>query len=210
MHLVLLGRLINTIKHIFEIELRKLEDMNRIHYKTLFLSLVAVIVLGSCGKDDPPVIITPAIETITTFRLLMFPDLDKPFQISYRDTDGSGPRDPIIVTDEGVANTGYSSELTLLDESIVPEKDINSEILAESVNYQIFYVGNGIDFTLDYEDEDVNGNPIGLKTRITFGDAADGSMTIIVRYNPTKNSSNNPTSAGGTTIAEVTIPLKIE
>lgn len=185
-------------------------DMNKLDFKTILLSLVAIVVLNSCGKDDPPVIVTPSIDTITTFRLLMFPDLDKPFQISYRDIDGDGPIDPIIVTDEGAANTGYRSELTLLDETVVPENDINAEILAESVNYQVFYVGNGIDFTLDYEDEDANGDPIGLKTRITFGDAADGSMTIIVRSNPTKNFSNDPNQAGGTTVAEVTIPLKIE
>jgi len=87
---------------------------------------------------------------------------------------------------------------------------INDFINSNSAPYQVFFVGNGIDLAVEYSDEDINGNPIGLDTQITTGDPAEGSITIILRANPIKNNSNNPVAAGGETIGEVTIPLVIE
>lgn len=172
--------------------------------------LIALITVG-CEKEETPVIpMGETLEQVTTWRMLMFSNQIQPTQLSSRDLDGDGPDEPVISGGRAAANTVFRGQIELFDETMFPELEVNEFILNNSASYQLFFVGNGIDLTVTYSDEDINGNPIGLDTQITTGDPAEGSITIILRANPTKNSSNNPTAAGGETVGEVTIPLTIE
>lgn len=186
--------------------------MKNLNYSGLVVLLLLASVFIGCEKDMEPVEqIDNTLQQVTTWRMLMFSDAIQPTQLSYRDLDADGPDDPITISGgTAAANSVFRTQLELFDETMFPQLDVNAFIKNNSATYQVFYVGNGIDITVVADDEDVNGNPMGLLTDVTTGDPGVGSVTIILRSNPSKNSSNNPVSAGGQTIGEVTIPLTIE
>ena len=65
-----------------------------------------------------------------------------------------------------------------------------------------------------YEDEDGDGNPIGLETTMITGDPSTGTLTVILRHEPDKNadgvSDGDITNAGGETDIEVDFPVVIK
>jgi len=65
-----------------------------------------------------------------------------------------------------------------------------------------------------YDDKDANGNPVGLSSILTTGDAASGSITITLRHEPAKSASGvsngDITNAGGETDIEVIFPINVQ
>jgi hypothetical protein len=188
----------------------------------LLLSLVCfslIPLLTGCNDDDPD----PANENelITTLTLsLQKIQQDgvaietEPVLFSWRDADGPGPGVPVVDDVILDANATYEMVITVLDESKTPAEDISDEIRDEDEDHQFFFLTSGIEATIQYDDADGNGNPVGLKNLLETGAAGVGSLDIILRHEPNKEaagvSDGNPANAGGETDIEVSFSVTIQ
>jgi hypothetical protein len=141
--------------------------------------------------------------------------------VTWSDPDGEGVADgaadgPIDLT----SGVEYDLEITLAN--TIEGEDITVEIEEEGEEHQFFFafttdifsdptgdgnIDNGAD-ALNYNDEDVNGLPIGLSTRWTTGDATSttGEFRIVLKHQPEMKSATSDASTGGT---DVDIPFEI-
>jgi hypothetical protein len=178
----------------------------------LFLSLFLIVFLTGCDDDDDPIIeneeevITRVVWTLTPTDVN-----NETVTLSFVDTDGDGGNAPVISsTGTFAANATYDGAVTFANE----EEQITPEIVEEDDEHQIFYVFAGAaSLSAVYADSDGDGNPIGLLTTVTTGDASTGTAQIILRHEPMKGSSatiDNPAAAGGETDVEVTFDVTIQ
>lgn len=187
--------------------------------KTNFILAAAaasILFMGSCKKDTPADPVIPnEEEVITTLTYTLTPaNGDSAVVLTFQDLDGDGGNDPIITGGTLNANTVYSGELTLLNELETPAGNITEEIEEEALAHQFFFQPTSVDATVTYADMDSNGNPIGLSTALSSGAASSGTITIILRHEPSKDaagvSSGDITNAGGETDIEVTFDLDVQ
>ena len=179
-----------------------------------FLPLFAfslVVFFASCDDDDP--IIDNEEEVITRLVWTLTPDdaANETVTYSFVDTDGDGGNDPVVSsTGTLVANASYAGSVTFANE----DEQITPEVMEEDDEHQVFYVVDGtLNLTPAYDDMDGDGNPLGLQTTVTTGDASFGNFTIILRHEPMKDAAatiGNPAAAGGETDIEVTFGTAIK
>ena len=175
------------------------------------------LAFSSCKKDkltDP--VIPNEQEIITTLLFTLRPTgggVD--IVMSFIDMDGDGPLAPLVsVSDSLMANTQYTASLVLLNETVNPADSINSEILAEAEEHQFFFIPQGVDVNVAYDDSDLDGMPIGLSTILDTGAPSTGSLTIVLRHLPVKTATGvaqgDITNAGGETDIEASFDVVIE
>ncbi len=179
--------------------------------KPSFVSLLAILVLASCG-DDEPVEPPHEEELITTLNVIFTPETGSAVTLKYYDEDGGdGPKSPQVTGGTLAANTSYTVTLELLNESESPAEDITEEIEKEAEEHQFFFVVSAnLNLTHNaYTDKDANQKPIGLENTFTTGDASSGTLKVILRHEPNKAAegvaSGDITNAGGETDIE-TVP----
>ncbi len=180
---------------------------------SLLALLSILLLLSSCGKDDP--IIPNEEELITTLNLTLTPDgSGNSILLSFQDLDGDGGVAPIIRTSALQANTSYNATVEFLNEQESPAEDITLEVVEEGDEHQVFYSSSIPGVTVMYSDEDDMGNPVGISTVIETGDAGSGQLTITLRHEPSKTadgvSDGDITNAGGETDIEVTFDIDVE
>ncbi len=192
---------------------------------TVALVVTAMLYLTSCG-DDPEKENAP--ELITKITLTFSPaGGGDPIIVNAVDPDGEGPQDlaaegPIELV-EGVT---YILSITLFNDLLAPGEegyDLTEEILEEADEHQFFFgfsndvfsspTGSGniapSTGSINYEDEDANGLPVGLVTRWTTGAAqSDKFFRVMLKHLPEIKSATS-TSADGETDADVTFTLNI-
>jgi hypothetical protein len=179
----------------------------------LYILPLFVLTLISCDPDDPDPVNEE--EVITTLTYTLQPTAGgSPVVFSFRDIDGDGGLDPMISAGSLAANTEYNGSVTLLNETEDPAEDITEEVREEDDEHQLFYVISGANANIIYLDQDGDGNPLGLMTRLTTGEASTGTITVILRHEPDKSvlgaDPNDPVLAGGETDIEVTFNLDIQ
>ena len=187
--------------------------MERISLITL--TLFSLLFFAACDNDDPD---DPEVEeeVITTLILTLTPPSgNNPITLSFTDEDGDGGNVPVISTDTLAPNVTYSGVITLLNESISPAENIGDEVSEDAEEHQFFFdTSDGLNAIVSYEDEDADGNPVGLETTVTTGDASTGTLTVILRHEPSKDNDNvsdgDITNAGGETDIEVDFPVIID
>lgn len=191
----------------------------RTNLKYLSIVLIAATSITGCKKDgdDPivPPLPTNEEELITTLRLHFRSANDvEHFQFAFIDLDGDGGNAPLFATDTLSADSIYTVEIEVLDESGTTVDDITAEILAEDEDHQFFFQVTGVNTTVGYSDADSNGNPIGISTAWNVGAAGSGSVTVTLIHEPDKEatgvSGGDITNAGGETDIEISFPLVIE
>lgn len=181
---------------------------------TLAFSLIAIsILMTSCDKDDP--IIPNEEELITTLNYTLTPDGGgDAITLSFQDLDGDGPDAPTLTGANLLANQTYTGELDLLNESESPAESITDEIREEDDEHQFFFQSTVAGLSVAYADMDADGNPVGLSSTLTTGDAGSGNLTIILRHEPVKSaenvSSGDITNADGETDIEVTFAVEVQ
>ena len=179
----------------------------------LYILPLFVLTLVSCDPDDPDDVNEE--EVITTLTYSLQPTAGgAAVEFSFVDIDGDGGMDPVITSGSLAANTEYNGSITLLNETEDPAEDITEEVQEEDDEHQLFYVVSRADATVTYLDQDGDGNPLGVLTRLTTGAAGQGSLTVILRHEPDKTAegvaAGDPTNAGGETDIEVTFNLDIQ
>lgn len=172
-----------------------------------------LLLLSGCNNEDEDPIIENEEELITTV-VLTFSNDDGAFTAEWKDEDGDGAMDPVV--DDIMLETGktYNVTLKLLNESVTPAENITEEVEEEAGEHQFFFVvSNGLDLAVAYDDEDADGNPVGLTNTFTAGEAGTGTLTVILRHEPNKTAGGvadgDPANAGGETDIETTPPFNI-
>ena len=124
----------------------------------MFSAILASLFIA-CEKDDP--IIPNEEELITTLEYTLKPEGGgDDILFSFKDIDGDGGDEPIILTSPLAANTTYTGTLNLLNESETPAESITEEILEEDEDHQFFFQTDVEGVDVAYNDQDENGNPV--------------------------------------------------
>ena len=181
--------------------------------KSLFLLTAVLLLITSCSKDDPEV--PNEEEIITTLNYVLTPTSGGiPVSMTFQDLDGDGGNPPSITGGTLATNTTYNGTLTLLNETATPVEDITEEIEEEGVEHQFFFSSSLATLSVNYNDVDMNNNPVGLTTVVQTGAPVTGDLTITLRHEPNKNAagviSGDITNAGGETDIEVTFPISVQ
>jgi hypothetical protein len=192
-----------------------------------FLAIVLLGLITSCSNEDPVKQDVP--EFISSVKLIFVPvGVGGVITATATDPDGLGSAD-IEVTGpiHLVKNVSYTLTFEILNNLAAPtdpEYDIDDEIEKEGDEHQFFFAwtnnvfsnpaGNGnIDNRGDlvnYNDEDVNGLPIGLSTTWTATDVAStGTFRLLLKHQPDLKS-NTSTSSDGETDITLTFDVTVE
>lgn len=172
-------------------------------YFLLFMA-VTTFIFSACHKDDHD----DEEELITTVSLKFTSAAGAILTYAWRDLDGEGGNAPVIPNIVLTANTTYTVEMELLNESVNPADDITAEIQEESNDHLFIYNVNTTGLSIVITDKDGNNRDLGLKSTWTTGDQANGNINIVLKHNPDKTASN-PAATGSTDI-DVTFPVVIE
>lgn len=194
----------------------------------LIAILFASLTIASCGNDDDAPAEENELEVITDVKLIFTNTADATDVVmaSAQDPDGVGIEE-LEVLDEITlrGNTQYTltfEVLNALDPNDV--EDITEEILEEAAEHQFFFsftdgafsspTGDGnVDTAsdpLNYNDEDENGNPVGLSTSWTTPIAGStGTFTARLQHQPDIKTGTTGASDGDTDF-NLTFVLNIE
>lgn len=159
-------------------------------------------------------------ELITTVELLLTGASgdEQLFVWSDPELDGDPEVDPLVLG-EGV----YGIRVFFLNEAEDPAEDITVEVADESDEHQVFYTGAEALLDYVYEDEDDNGDPVGLLGTLTTLGPGEGALTVTLRHLPPQNdqvvkgpglaevvAESGFAAIGGDTDASVTFPVTVE
>ncbi|MFD2201109.1 hypothetical protein [Shivajiella indica] len=198
--------------------------MKNFNIKPLLLLFAIVFVFSSCSSDDP---VPENEEELITDVTLIFTELDENNNpigtpLEFKASDSQGLELGSSPTIETIAlNTGkkYLLEIELFNS--VENEDITEEILEEADEHQFFFLGTAFIsspvLTYTYDDEDLNGNPVGLRGFVQVSPAPgfnNAQFRLILRHDLNKDftGANNPNwenfvQAGGETDLDITFPL---
>lgn len=189
-------------------------NKHMIRVKSMIFSLAMIGMLFMACNDDDPVIQNEE-EVITTLTYTLSPSgggADLVF--SFLDLDGDGGVAPTILGGTLQPNEEYTATITAKNQQAVPEEDITAEILEEAVDHQFFFQSTVSDIVVEYDDQDENGQPLGIKTKVKTGSTASGTLTITLRHEPNKTAAGvangEIANAGGETDIEVVFPINVE
>lgn len=180
---------------------------------SLLITLFSTILIFTACKKDPEEVVDE--EVITTLTYTLTPDSGgTPVILSFRDLDGDEGNAPTITGGTLAANETYSGVMDLLNESETPAEEVTEEIEEDDDHHQFFFQSTVSGLNVSYDDEDEDGNPVGLKTNLATGAAGSGTLTIILRHEPDKSASGvadgNIENAGGETDIEVEFDIDVQ
>ena len=179
--------------------------------KFLAAFVIASLVFVSCSNDDETPEEVNEEEVITTMTITLQPTGGTAITLQTRDLDGDGPNAPVItVSGNLAANTTYSGSIELLNETETPAEDVTEEVEEEDDEHQFFFVTTGNIASVDYTDQDGDGNPVGLSFELTTGDAGNATLAVTLRHEPTKPNDGTLSDAGGETDITETFNITIE
>lgn len=197
------------IFYIFE----KKTNMNK--HAVFYLGLIlGLLLVSSCRPEEPEV--ENEEELITTVIYTLTPTLNPGSSITliYEDLDGDGEMEAEITGGTLDAAEVYTGVLTLSNEAESPAEDITEEIMEEDAEHQFFFETDVPGLAISYEDEDGNGFPVGLSTRILPTLAGSGNLTIILKHEPEKDaegvSDGLVANSGGSTDINISIPITVQ
>ena len=164
-----------------------------------FLALLTVGLLTlSCSDDDDNPVAVDEEEVITTMTITLT-EGSNTVTLETKDLDGDGPDAPVITTGNLTANTTYTGAIVLLNETETPPENITLEVAEEDDEHQFFFDASGAVTSVTYNDEDGDGNPLGLSFTLSTGDAGTGALRVTLRHEPKKPNDGTLADAGGET-----------
>ena len=187
-------------------DVRFLDSFTRI----LFASglLLPAFFFQACDRDDPSPVNEE--EVITTLNVALVPEGGGvPINLKFYDADGEhGSIAPVISASGALAaSTHYAVAIELLNETVSPVEDISQEV-AEEANDHLFCFNVDGDVSVQYEDEDENGMPLGLITSWVTGSAGEATVAITLRHQSGTKTGACPGT--GETDVEVAFDLLVE
>lgn len=184
-------------------------------FRISVLAIAAMLSFASCSSDDDAPVPVNEEEVITTVTATFTPMAGgSTITLTSRDLDGDGPNAPVVTASGNfVAGITYHGSIVFLNELNNPAENITDEIEEEGDEHQIFYQQNGLGSFI-YDDEDMNGNPVGLHFTYTAATTPiTGNLTVTLRHEPNKAgegvAAGSIANAGGSTDAEVTFAVTV-
>lgn len=180
--------------------------------KFLTLLFVCSLTFVACSDDDHHDDHDHEEEVITTVTLTLTntTTASNIVTLKYTDLDGEGGNDGTYqITGTLMANENYTGVIQLLNEAESPADNITTEVQSEGDEHEFFYT-NTAGLTITKTDNDANGNPLGINTTVVTGEAGNGSLTVILKHEPTKPNNDTAASAGGSTDVEVSYPITVQ
>ena len=167
-----------------------------------FYALLSIAMIGCSDDDTAPEVINDE-ELITTVILTLTQESGDQVVLTTVDLDGDGPDEPVTtVVGNFAENTQYQGAVRFLNETETPAEEITEEVEEEADEHQVFYTTtDGLNIETQYEDEDSQGNPIGLQITLTTGAASQGSLTVTLRHEQVKTNDGLDSAGGETDIA---------
>ena len=207
----------NSIIKSITMKLVQLNSINPFKLKTMktmktsaFYALLTLAMLGCSDDDTTPEIINED-ELITTVILTLTPDSGDQVVLTTIDLDGDGPDEPVTtVVGNFSENTQYQGAVQFLNETEDPAEDITQEVIEEADEHQVFYtISEGLNIQTTYEDQDSQGNPLGVQITLSTGAASEGSLTVTLRHEAVKPN-DGLESAGGETDISTSFDVSIQ
>ncbi len=177
-----------------------------------FLTIPTIgLLLFSCSDDDNNPVPVDEEEVITTITVTLSASGAETVTMRSRDLDGDGPNAPVLDVSGALnANSSYSGSIKLLNETVTPADDITLEVAEEDEEHQFFYAVSGAISGVEYDDEDGNGNPVGINFILSTGAAGSGNLQVTLRHEPKKPNNGSLADAGGSTDVTVDFSVIIE
>lgn len=207
----------NSIIKSITMKLVQLNSINPFKLKTMktmkisaFYALLTLAMLGCSDDDTTPEIINED-ELITTVILTLTQESGDQVVLTTIDLDGDGPDEPVTtVVGSFSENTQYQGAVQFLNETEDPAEDITQEVIEEADEHQVFYtISEGLNIQTTYEDQDTQGNPLGVQITLSTGTASEGSLTVTLRHEPVKPN-DGLESAGGETDISTSFDVSIQ
>ena len=150
-------------------------------------------------------------EVITTLTLVLTDGDGNIVTLISSDPDGDGPQAPTLdQTGQFTADTEYLAVISFTNINVNPVENVTEEVLEEADEHQVFYIPSGsLNLTAAYNDEDDNGNPLGILTTMNTGAASNGTLNVVLRHEPNKPNNGTLADAGGETDISVTFDITI-
>jgi len=193
------------------IQTKKRNRMKKMNYLLGLGLLLGITTLAGCTDNEAPEIENEE-EIITDVTLTFIPDGGGTAIVAAaQDPDGEGVGELAIVSDIVLAaNTSYT--LTLDLENSIAGESIAEEVEEEADEHMFFFGWTAGLFTdptgdgnigannradpVNYEDVDDNGEPLGLETTWTTGDATTGTFRVILKHQPDIKSAASTSNDG--------------
>lgn len=191
-----------------------MKTITKLSQKTILKSFMVLLLFGfvnlSCSDDDENPVAVDEEEVITTMNVTLVGSAST-ITLQSQDLDGDGPNAPVIdISGSLAANANYTGTIELLNETESPAEDITEEVAEEDEEHQFFFSVGGAVTAVEYDDEDADGNPVGLKFSLITGDAGSGALQITLRHEPTKPNDGSLADAGGETDIAQIFTLTVE
>lgn len=183
---------------------------------SLFCIWILVVFFSSCNEEVTDVAEIPnEIETITSLIYKLTPvGGGEVIEITYSDQDRVGGNHPSISLGLLDSNTVYNGVMELKNGLSGSEINITNEILEEAEDHQFFFDPIISSISVEYMDADSNGNPLGIKTKLTTSGSDAGRLRMALIHLPDKNGPNVSegiiTAAGGEIDIELIFNIKVE
>ncbi|RNC90137.1 MAG: GTP cyclohydrolase [Allomuricauda sp.] len=195
--------------------MKTIEQFRTLRLMALLFMGIAVI---SCSDDDDTPEEENEVEVITDVTLVFTntADASDVVRASAQDPDGAGIQE-LVVDPAGITlstDATYTLTFEIFNNLETPGEDIGEEVAEEDDEHQIFFsftdgafanpTGNGnVDNAGDavnYNDQDGNGNPLGLSTTWTTGanPVAGGNFTARLQHQPDIKSATTGAADGDT------------
>ena len=198
--------------------MKTMKTMKTIRQIGMLPVIATAILLTGCAKEEEEV---PEeeheMEVITDVKLIFTNDNDSNDIVYARaqDPDGDGVEDLKILDSVNLdVSKSYTLTFEIMNNLETPGEDIGLEIADEDDEHQIFFsfsndafsdpLGNGnIDNASDsinYNDVDGNGNPVGLSTGWTTASSTltGGTFTVKLQHQPDVKTSTSTANTGDT------------
>ncbi|WP_298781641.1 type 1 periplasmic binding fold superfamily protein [uncultured Polaribacter sp.] len=178
--------------------------------KLLAIFFISALTFTACSDDHDDDDHDHEEELITTVNYTLTNGTDV-VTLTFKDIDGEGGNDGVYTVSGALtANTTYTGVVELLNETESPAEDITEEVEAEGDEHEFFYTTDISGLSIEKTDTDENGDSLGIETTLTTSSAGTGSLTIVLKHEPTKPNENNAEDAGGSTDVSVTFDITVE
>ena len=198
---------------------------NILKLKYLLFAVLTLFIFTACEEDEAAPEEEEEMEVITDVKLIFTSASGSAVEATAQDPDGEGVQE-LQVKDaiNLAANATYTLTFDIKNNLETPGEDIGEEIKEEDDEHQIFFSFTNGAFTnptgdgnidnasdpINYNDQDANGNPVGLNTTWTTGTAQnDGSFVVKLQHQPGVKTSSSTATTGDTDF-ELTFVLNIQ
>lgn len=171
-----------------------------------WISVVAFF--PSCDRKDPKPVNEE--EIISTVQVTLTPSgPGAEVILKFFDEDGEHGSIAPVISASGplVSAASYQARVEFLNETVTPAEDITLEVEEESGDHLICFDTSG-GITVQYEDTDDHGLPLGLETTWLTGSPGQAEVTLTLRHQAGTKTGDCP--GAGETDVEVTFIFSVE